>query len=119
MFESGAKLYLPVRKGEGCTSDANFLRVEVSYTLGGMNYFTYKNEPRGYYMHVSPVKRSVTGGVAMEEYSAFSGYKQCILEVSRKSKAKEAEAIHLAERYIQPFIDQVCKKYGLEVINDA
>lgn len=35
----------------------NYLRIDLDYSKGGYNYFTYKNEPRGYYIHVSPVNR--------------------------------------------------------------
>lgn len=34
---------------------AKIIEIEVSYSLGGMNYFSSKVEPRGYWLHVQPV----------------------------------------------------------------
>lgn len=36
--------------------DSNAVDVAVLYDLGGMNLFTYKSAPRGYYAILSPVK---------------------------------------------------------------
>ena len=33
-----------------CIDNPNRLRLSLSYTTGGVNYFTYKNEARGYYL---------------------------------------------------------------------
>ena len=60
----------------------NALRCELYYSLGGFNYFTYKNEARGYYLSVSPVEKSEH----MESYVGFSGVKKCLLEVTRHPK---------------------------------
>ena len=84
------KFYKELQKNDG---EFTHIRVELYYALGGMNYFTYKNEPRGYYVSVSPVERSNKYGVMMESCHAFTGMKQCIKTVARKSKKAEAEAI--------------------------
>jgi hypothetical protein len=65
--------------------------VEVSYSLGGMNYFTYKTEKRGYYLHVRPEER----GNGIRKFTAFSGVKKLMLEVSRQSPKKLQEAVDL------------------------
>ena len=54
-------------------------------------------------------------GYATETYTAFSGIKQCIKEVTRKSKKAEAEAEKLAVDTINNLIDYVCNKNGLEI----
>lgn len=38
-------------------NDVNCLKIEVYYHLGGINYFTYKDEQRGYYLSISPINK--------------------------------------------------------------
>lgn len=103
--------FLPVVK----KGDVTHLRVEVYYSLGGYNLFTYKQEPRGYYLSVSPVGRSERGGVVMESYRAFSGTKQLILPVNRQSPKRMTEALELAEQHKPRLIEYVLQKEGLDL----
>lgn len=80
------------------------LKAEVYYSLGGTNMFTYKNESRGYYMSISPVKREDRGGFIMESYTAFTGLKQLVVPVSRKSQKKMNEAVEYFENHIKEFM---------------
>lgn len=73
--------------------DKTFLKCELYYSLGGMNYFTSRNEARGYYVSVSPVER----GDGWESYTAFSGWKKCVVECARKGKKAEAKALEVYE----------------------
>lgn len=73
--------------------DKTFLKCELYYSLGGMNYFTGKTEARGYYVSVSPVERSN----GWESYTAFSGWKKCVVECARKGKKAEAKALEVYE----------------------
>ena len=74
--------------------DKTFLKCELYYSLGGMNYFTGRTEARGYYVSVSPVERETRDyGVTMESYTAFSGWKKCVVECARKGKKAEAQAL--------------------------
>lgn len=71
-----------------------YIKVELYYSLGGINYFTYKNEPRGYYLSVGPVERcALEGGGFMEGFTAFSGTKILVEPCARKSKGAEARAL--------------------------
>lgn len=99
------KKYIPVEGGKN-----EFLKCELAYSLGGMNYFTYKNEPRGYYLSVSPVEKSG----CMESYVAFSGVKKLLLEVKRKSPKKESEAISMIEENLPSLIEHVMVKNGIK-----
>ena len=67
--------------------------MELYYALGGINYFTYKNEPRGYYLSVSPVERRMSYGCMMESYTAFTGVKTLVEPCARKIKGAEARAL--------------------------
>ena len=73
--------------------DKTFLKCELYYSLGGMNYFTGKTEARGYYVSVSPVERSN----GWERYTAFSGWKKCVVECARKGRKAEAKALEVYE----------------------
>jgi len=93
---------------------ATHLKVEIDYNKGGYNYFTYKTEPRGYYIHVSPVTRNITDtGFVLESYTAFTGIKACLLEVTRKSNKAENQAIELFELKKDKYIDYILEKNNL------
>lgn len=86
----------------------NFLEIKVYYHLGGINYFTYKHEERGYYISVTPVAKSgyttITG--------AFTGIKQCMIPCNRQSKKRADEAFNIPQSKYQHLIDYVLEKNG-------
>ena len=82
--ETIRKYYLPV-ESDNKTTD---VKVELYYSIGGCNMFTYETERRGYYISAVPVER----GIGYESFTAFSGWKRCLVECSRKSKSKQIEA---------------------------
>lgn len=89
----------------------NYLKIDIYYDLGGMNYFTGKPESRGYYISVSPVyKNGIT-----ERYTSFTGIKQCIKTVSRKSEKAYAAALESAPEILPGLIDLVCAKNYIQV----
>lgn len=94
------------------------IKVETSYSLGGMNLFTYRNEPRGYYLHVSPVERSERYGCIMESFIAFSGIKKLLKGVSRKSAKAEREADEIAAREESELIRYICEKSGVTLSDE-
>ena len=79
------KHYMKVRPNAGQTTDMKF---DVAYSLGGINVFTHKQERRGYYLIITPVQRARN----MESFTAFSGTKLLLKEVSRQSTKAEREA---------------------------
>lgn len=107
------KKYLKLRTGAG---KATHLKVELNYQLGGTNMFTYKREPRGYYLSAVPVERMEReGGVMMEGFIAFTGTKVLVKEVSRKSAKAEREAEQGASEYEAKLIQHVLDTNGLEL----
>ena len=60
----------------------NMVDVEVYYSLGGMNYFTYREEPRGYWVSIQPI--NVDGYCT--SFTAFSGIKCFLKEAKRFSQ---------------------------------
>lgn len=92
---------------------ATHLKVRLYYSLGGMNMFTYKQEPRGYYLSVTPVKREKRDYCTMESFAAFTGTKQLVLPVSRQSAKRMEQARKEAESMRAPLIDYVLADQGL------
>lgn len=109
------KKYIALKEN---TTRANALRIEVDYTLGGYNVFTHKTENRGYYLHVSPVEHFTRDGIAFESYTAFSGVKLLLVEVSRKNKKAEETAERIAQEKEKELIDYICNKNNLEVLDN-
>lgn len=97
--------------------DVNKLRITVYYSLGGVNYATYKQESRGYYLSVTPVNIEDKGYCVCESQTMFTGIKKLIKPVSRQSKKAADEALELAKESRQELIDYVCHQEGVKLIN--
>lgn len=105
------KKYIPVKE----TEYATHIKIELRYDLGGPNFAYGGMSKRGYYIHVTPVKRENRDGYALESFVAFTGYKQLIKEVARKSAKAEAAAEAEAADIIDIMVSRVCQKNNLEV----
>ena len=92
-------------------SKTNRIRLSVDYNLGGINYFTYKNELRGYTLHATP---EYAHGYMMQ-CMLGTGVKHLLLEVSRQSKKRAMEACAKAERLAPQLVEWCCREYGLTV----
>ena len=91
--------------------DVNRIRLSVVYNLGGVNCFTYKNEPRGYYLHATP---ECANGYMMK-CMIGTGVKHFLLEVPRQSKKRAMEACAKAEQLAPQLVEWCCNEYGLTV----
>lgn len=87
------------------------IHVYTAYNKGGINYFTYKEEKRGYSLHVQPEQR---GGNTVS-CCPMDGVKTFLVECGRKSKGAEAKADTLAAENEKQLLDYVCNKCGLEI----
>ena len=73
------------------------LKTQIYYDLGGMNYFTSRSEPRGYYLSVTPVEiQQHNESIHFEKFTAFSGTKILLMETKRKSEKGYNTAVQLA-----------------------
>ena len=114
------KEYIPVKMQQIGNTKITHIRVETYYSLGGYNYFTYRQERRGYYISVAPVERSeYAPGVVMERTTCFSGYKALLKEVSRKSAKAEREAEAAAPQIREELIRRVMQDQGLAYADAA
>ena len=105
------KIYIKATGNAG--QEVNYIKVEFYYSKGGMNYMTYKNEKRGYYISVTPVKREDRGSYCMESYVGFSGFKDCLLEVTRQSKKAEETAREIFYQEKSRYINYLIERHGL------
>lgn len=91
------------------------IEIVVSFSQGGINYGTYKNEKRGYYLLVTPVEVRDDGGRA---FMMFSGVKTLLEEATRynakRLQALAAVALDFEKTPVaKQLIDQVCQEKGL------
>lgn len=91
--------------------DMNRIRLSVAYSLGGTNWFTYKNEPRGYYLCATPEYACEH----MVNCVLGAGAKHLLLEVPRQSKKRAMEACAKAGQLAPQLVEWCCKEYGLTV----
>lgn len=91
------------------TTPNKFIKIYTYYKKDTMNYFTYKNEARGYYLSVTPVERA-------RGFEAFTGFKILLKEVTRASKKAEAEAEAIAERDWKKYAEIAANKAGLQIV---
>lgn len=105
------KRYIPIPETEYC----NCMKVEIYYTLGGYNVWNYKVDPRGFYLSITPMMRELKDGYVSETYSAYTGLRQLLLQVERRSKRTETIAVNEAAKILNPLIRQVCDKNNLPI----
>ena len=89
----------------------NRIRLSVDYNLGGLNCFTCKTEPRGYYLSATP---EYTHG-SMTQCVLGAGVKHFLLEVPRQSKKRAMEACAKAEQLAPQLVEWCRREYGLTV----
>ena len=107
--------YFAVKPNANGTTHIMF---DTYYDLGGMNYFSYKIEPRGYYASVQPVAIEKHAEYTSEEFTACTGTKWILKEVKRKSTKAESEAAIIATKGMRAMIEYVAKKNGLELAEE-
>lgn len=105
------KKYLELKANQ----DATHIKIEIYYNLGGYNCFTCKTEQRGYYLSVVPVTRERRDGYTLESFAAFTGTKQLLKSVTRKSAKAEKDAEQLALAVENKLVDFVCRANELEL----
>lgn len=75
-------------------TETEVLRVEVFYSLGGMNYFSYKTEPRGYYLSVQRLHvGSSPLGFHIERFNLGRSGIKAFLEAAHAFSAKKLAAL--------------------------
>ena len=92
-------------------TENKYLKFEVFYEKGGMNYWNGTTDKRGYYGSVRIVERKDEGrGYISESFMMFSGTKKLLMEVGRKSEKKYKECIELSKLHEQELKDYILQK---------
>jgi hypothetical protein len=68
------------------TQDGQDYRITLYYDKGGINYFTYKTDPRGYSLSVIPIEIDTSGGFRVEKHMMFAGYRDFLQPAERFSR---------------------------------
>jgi hypothetical protein len=100
-----------MKKYEKIEGSNKELKIEVYYHKGGINYFNYKTEPRGYWLSMRQVEvERQDRGIVIESYGMFSGAKMFLKEVKRYSQKTYEDAIILAQDKIPELREHVLAK---------
>jgi hypothetical protein len=63
--------------------DKKYIRVETFYSKGGINYSTYKTDPRGYYVTVQLIEKDTEGPFSTERFDPFEGVRYFLTDAKR------------------------------------
>ena len=97
-----------------CIENPTHLRLSLYYTTGGMSYFTYKNEPRGYYLSVTPQRIEAANFGSTVACSLMSGVKDLLLEVNRQSDKQLEIATTIAAERAAVLLEWCRQEYGTQ-----
>ena len=88
-------------------------KIGVHYQLGGVNYGTYKQENRGYYIHFTLCNFCDENGDTVTKYYSLFGtysFKIFVLPVNRQSKSKQIKLERIIKRNINSIVDKFINK---------
>ncbi len=104
-------------KAEG--ESVNTVECEVFYTKGGINYFNYQNEPRGYYFSITACKITDVGnGLVCREFGMFSGEKTLVLPCQRQSKTRFESACSMMDELVERYLEDFCERKGIKILSE-
>ena len=110
-------IYCPVTGGfvtakkNGEQNKCTHVKCEIHYELGRHSWGTGQNNPRGYYLHVTPVSRDEH----FESFAAFTGAKFLLVECTRKSSNKETLAKVMYEKTVRAAVEQLFKTDNIDM----
>lgn len=104
-----------IKIAENNRDKCTHIRIDFCYDLGGVNVFTHRGKPRGYYITVCPVEKN--NGI--ERFTAFTGVSELLHTCTRKSAKAEQAALEKFPAYKRMMLDYIAKKYGYTVEGTA
>ena len=90
------------------------LEVRLYYSKGGMNFFNYANEKRGYSLSVTPVVNKTDRGFTTQQFMLGTGIKSLVLEAKRYS-AKVLGELEVNEELLAKLVAHVVEKQNLKL----
>jgi hypothetical protein len=108
------------------TQDGQVYRITFYYSKGGINYFNYKTDPRGYSLSVVPieVQKGYDGSYSVEVHGMFSGFRHFVAPAERFSLKRFNDLLNehngfeeLIQTLVNSCIDKGwCKDYNPQPI---
>ncbi len=93
--------------------DVNVVECSIYYSKGGMNYFTGRDEGRGYYFSISPFYDRGN----CRQYRGFSGAKTLVLPCDRQSKGRYQKAKSMMDDLVAAYLDGFCGDRGIRLLS--
>lgn len=94
----------------------NVIAAKMHYELGGTDWLSGKPKPRGYYLTLVPMAVSDEGGFVRRSFSVMNGGGYTLLlEVPRRSKSRDREALLECQRRIPELVRTVLRNTGFEL----
>lgn len=86
------------------------IKFSVSFNKSATNLATYQPKKIGYEVSAVPVKRSKGEGFNIEEYGAFTGFNDNLLEVDRQSAKRLLKAIEILHEKKDQYLNLFMQK---------
>lgn len=90
------------------------MQVSIYYDKGGWSYLNARQNKRGYYFSVSPVRREN----CFISYGAYTGARTCFMEVSRQTRKRYLDAKNMMDVLIGQYLVPFCQENGYELAPD-
>lgn len=95
------------------------INVSLSYSKGGLSFWDYKHYPEGIYLHMQPVKRSISSGMTIEQYEGGTGVKHFV-EAGARFSSKRLKILALSAREnkgtnlenFSAMLKKICEEHG-------
>jgi len=102
-------------------TDYKELEIKVNYSLGGINYFSGNTNPRGYYLHLTPLSiTEMADGTKIMSCTLMgdkktSGFKVIIEETKRKSQKRLDELNNKFDEKVETIRDMFEKEHYKDI----
>lgn len=91
------------------------IKFSISFNRDRTNFATYEPKKIGYQVSATPVKRSKGEGFNIEEYGAFTGFNDNLIEVERQSAKRLQSAIAELHSRLQKYLDWFTAKKTVSI----
>jgi hypothetical protein len=99
------KEYHTLPEGAKTKDGKNEIRFTISFNRDRISWATSQPKKIGYQVTATPVATSKIGnGIVMEEFGAFTGFNDCLLEVDRQSAKRLQTAISILHERMDKYL---------------
>lgn len=81
------------------------IKFSISFNKETRSWATGQAKKIGYQVTATPVKRSQReGGITIEEFGAFTGFNDCLMEIDRQSSKRKLTAIQVLKQRLPEYL---------------